>query len=227
MRGQAERAADLRPARARGQHGSDDDEGPKVSHQRQVRSSGQTIRSTRVNAPRCSRSGVSHAVCRHGSSARRAWPRAPRPERARGGRSCPRPAGPGRSVTRPSPASRMRCSTSRARRRARCCAGRSGCPRPTSSSESASLTSLSRFVRCSRATSADAPRWSGVFVYGRSSAPVATSHTSHAGSGSVARLRASATSVPTPDALSSRPGGRAGRCRCAPSRSPGSPRPRP
>ena len=43
-------------------------------------------------------------------------------------------------------------------------------------------------------------------MYGRSSAPVATSHTSHAGVGSVARLRASATSVPTPDALSSAPG---------------------
>ena len=43
-------------------------------------------------------------------------------------------------------------------------------------------------------------------MYGRSSAPVATSQTSHAGAGSVASERASATSVPTPDALSSAPG---------------------
>ena len=43
-------------------------------------------------------------------------------------------------------------------------------------------------------------------VYGRSSAPVATSHTSQAGVGSVARLRASAMRVPTPDALSCAPG---------------------
>ena len=79
-------------------------------------------------------------------------------------------------------------------------------PRPTSSRERASFTSLRRLVCLRRLTSADAPRWSGVPVYGRSSAPVATSHTSHAGVGSVARLRASATSVPTPDALSSAPG---------------------
>ena len=43
-------------------------------------------------------------------------------------------------------------------------------------------------------------------MYGRSSAPVATSQRSHAGSGPVASARASATSVPTPDALSSAPG---------------------
>jgi hypothetical protein len=43
-------------------------------------------------------------------------------------------------------------------------------------------------------------------VYGRSSAPVATSHTSHAGFGLVARARASDTRTPTPDALSCAPG---------------------
>ena len=76
-------------------------------------------------------------------------------------------------------------------------------PRPTSSSESTKLRSFVR--RFTRGTAARAPRWSAWPVYGRSSAPVAISQTSHAGR-IVARRGASATSVPTPDALSSAPG---------------------
>ena len=76
-------------------------------------------------------------------------------------------------------------------------------PRPTSSRLSTNRRSFAR--RFTRGTAARAPRWSAWPVYGRSSAPVAISQTSQAGR-MVASRGASATSVPTPDALSSAPG---------------------
>ena len=76
-------------------------------------------------------------------------------------------------------------------------------PRPTSSRLSTNRRSLAR--RFTRGTAARAPRWSGCPVYGRSSAPVAISQTSQAGPIALSR-GASATSVPTPEALSSAPG---------------------
>ena len=134
-----------------------------------------------------------------GRRGRRASPPAARRARTRGGRSCP-----------------CRSRRSSARRRGR--RGRSGArrgrgsrgerrwnvvPRPTSSRLRTKRRSPARFF--TRGTAARAPRWSAWPVYGRSSAPLAISQTSQAGP-TVRRRGASATSVPTPDALSSAPG---------------------
>ena len=109
---------------------------------------GHTIFKIRVNAPRWSRSGVSHAVWRHGSSATPSFA-AGAPARASSRWSnCPR-----RSVPHPpdAPVARVeiRCSTfGRGAVAVLCRSNRLS--RPTSSSLNASFTSLSRSARSSR-----------------------------------------------------------------------------
>jgi hypothetical protein len=164
-------------------------------------------RSTRAKAPRSKRSGVSHAVCRQGSSGTPSFAAgAPASANSRWS-ELPAPVSRSqRTVTDEArAAARMRPSTAR---RARGAVERSSKrrPRPTSSSDNARRTSRRRPPRRRRRTRAEAPRWSGWPVYGRSSEPVATSQTSQLGTGPAPSTCAKATSVPTPDALSSAPG---------------------
>ena len=172
------------------------------------RSSGHTTRSTRAKAPRCRRSGVSHAVCRHGSSgtpsfaagapasASSRWSELPvalsrsqvtltlaRVARRRGSASRR-----WRAPWRPESAARSACRDRPRRGRARggrraaggCGAGGARAPRP-------------RGGRAARCRAAPRSRW-----------PRARRRT--AGAAAVARAGARATSVPTPEALSSAPG---------------------
>ena len=153
--------------------------------------------STRVNAARSSRSG--RVACRVPAGL---------VDHAELGRRRPRPCelamvgvalagGIAHPAHAAAPASRIRCSTSaRGRAAVECRANRE--PRPTSSSESASRTSFSRPSVCSRRDQRARPEVVRAPVYGRSSAPVATSHTSHAGAGSVASERASGDERPDP-----------------------------
>ena len=141
-----------------------------------------------------------------GRPGRRAWPRAARRARTRGGRSCRVPQS-GTQRTAPRPARTMRPSTpGRFARERRW----NVLPRPTSSRLRTKRRSPRR--RFTRGTAASAPRWSACPVYGRSSAPVAISQTSQA---AFCRRGASATSVPTPDALSSAPGAGGTESMCA------------
>ena len=192
--------------------------------QLQVRSSGQTILSTRVKAPRSSRSGVSHAVWRQGSSTTPSLAA----RRARAGELAVvgvALAGAGRG-----PSGRRRvedASLERRRSWSTSSAGRTCVPRPTSSSERASLTSLRRCIRCRRVT--ERRRTRGGSACPCRAAPRSRWRPARRRRRGPGRWRASARARPACRRRTRcrRRRARAGRCRCGPSRSRGSRRARP